>query len=54
MNPKEHIRRIRDGFEGLDKHTQGNPAAYTAVKDMEIAMHEFEKAIEQEIEDKEK
>jgi hypothetical protein len=46
MTPQEHIRRLRDACEGLDKHAEGDPAAYTAVKDIQLSIHELEKAFE--------
>ena len=46
MTPQEHIRRLRDACEGLGKHAEGDPAAFTAVKDIELSIHELEKAFE--------
>jgi hypothetical protein len=46
MTPKEHIRRLRDACQGLGWHTEGDPAAFTAVKDIELSIHELEKAFE--------
>ncbi len=44
----EHVRRLRDACQGIDKHVDGNPAAFTALKDIELSVHELEQAWEDE------
>lgn len=51
MNQHDHILRLRDACEGLDKHCAGNGAAWTALHDLELDIYELDKAFEQQIED---
>lgn len=48
MTPSEHIQKLRDACEGLDKHCESDGAAWTALHDLELDIHELEKAFEDE------
>ena len=41
MVPEEHIRRLTDACEGLSVHAEGDPAAFTAINNIELDIHEL-------------
>ncbi len=45
MSPSEHIQKLRDACKGLDKHANDG-AAWTAIHDIELDIHELEKAFD--------
>lgn len=54
MTPKEHIRRLReigpsfrDACYAIDKHAEGDAAAYTAIHDLQVDMNKVELDIEE-------
>ena len=49
MTPEEHISAIRDALKGIDEHCKNNGAAWTALHDIELDLHELDKALEQHI-----
>lgn len=46
MKPSDHIKILRDALKGLDKHAESDGAAWTAIHDLELDVHELEKAFE--------
>jgi len=46
MSPYDHIQRLRDACEGLDKHCEGNGAGWAALHDLELDIYELDKAFE--------
>ena len=52
MSPKRYIRKLRDLLHKMNMAGVINkPDKYTAVKDIEIAVHRLEQAFEREIRD---
>ncbi len=49
MTPHEYIQQIRDALKGLNEHSQSNAAIWTAIHDLEMDLHEVEKAFDQEV-----
>jgi hypothetical protein len=49
MTPAEHIRKLRDACKGLGAHAEGNPAVWTAINDIELDIHDLEKAFAEHI-----
>ncbi len=55
MTPEQHIRRLRDACQGIDEHAGSNGAVWTALHDIELDIHELDKAFEDwKLMDKEK
>ncbi len=48
MTPHEHIQQLRDACKGLGKHCESNGAAWTALHDLELNIHELDKAWDDE------
>ena len=48
MRPSEHIQQLRDACKGLDEHAESNGAAWTAINDLQLDIHELDKAWEDE------
>lgn len=48
MTREQHIQKLRDALEGLGKHCESNGAAWTALHDLELDVHELEAAWEDE------
>jgi hypothetical protein len=51
MNPNEHIRRLRAACRGIDEHCENDAAAWTALHDIELDIHELDKAFERRLEE---
>jgi len=56
MKPMDHIKRLLDETHRIQwhGHCANNPAAWSAVNDMEISIHSLRKAFEQKINEKER
>ena len=48
MKPSDHIKILRDACRGLDEHAESNGAAWTAIHDIQLDIHELDKAWEDE------